>query len=414
MRLEGKQREIALFGQNPHRWTLVSGPVGSGKTHAGLIGALIWQARFNGAEFGILTKGRPQLMSVLKGGFERILDDRINVDSEGGFTLGTPSGGSNQWWCFVGQDARSEARMRSFNLTGMVMDEMTTLPYGLIVAANARCRVGPSKLIGLTNPDGPLHPVKKQLFDVADRIDGKVIETELADNPTLSESYIKSLHDLYKGHMLDRMVYGKWVAAEGLVYPLAYGASLQPPDEDMAAYDVVVDVGESAVTHALLAGRTTTGKTWILDEWRYDHLRSGVLSVRAMVAAMRRHWADVPVHTWIVDPAALGFRQELLAQTRGRVGKAENDWDEGVQEVNHWLGVGALKIHGDAVPELMRELGELTWDADQGLIGKDVPVKSPDHGTDALRYLVLTRAIHEAGGREVWEANRRARMEVKR
>ena len=64
-------------------------------------------------------------------------------------------------------------------------------------------------------------------------------------------------------------------------------------------------------------------------------------------------------------------------------------------------------IDGDRCPQLLDTAGALTWDEEQAEIGNDVPTKVADHLTDCLRYGVLTRAIHEAGGREVWEAKRR-------
>ena len=337
--LSARQREIATYGARGKRWTLVSGPVGSGKTHAGMIGFLLAQRRWGDADFGILTKGHPQLASVLRGGLERIVNEPLTVDSDGCFKLAGANGLTNRVWCFVANDRRAEPRLRSFNLSGMLIDEMTTLPYGIIAAANARCRVGPAKLIGLTNPDGPLHPVHINLFKQPDEIDAEVIPTELRDNPALTEEYITSLGAHYTGHMYERMVHGRWAAASGMVYPHIYDI-VGEPDEDMVAYDVVIDVGESSVTHALLLGRTPTGVTWILGELRHDHIRHGVLKEREMVAKIRRAFAGIMVDTWVVDPAALRFRQELLNQLGpdAIVGKAENDWDEGVEEVNMWIG----------------------------------------------------------------------------
>ena len=413
--LSAKQRRIASFGARRKRWTLVSGPVGSGKTHAGIIGTLLWASRWGGAEFGVLTKGHPQLAAVLKGGIERAIDDAVKVDSDGGFYLPGHNGQPNRFWCFVAQDKRAEPRLRSFNLSGFLIDEMTTLPPLILDAANSRCRVGDAKLLGMTNPDGPRHPVRLKYFLRPDQMNAEVIETELRDNPTIRDDYIDSLKATYTGHMLERMVYGRWAAASGLVFPHAIDASGGvPPLGGLVAYDVVVDVGESSITHALLSGRTLDGQTWIIDECVHNHLLEGVLTDREMVAKVRRHFGGFEIHSWIVDPAAKRFRQELLAQMPNAiVGKAENDWEEGVEEVNHWIGVGALKLWGERLPHLMSEIGALVWDEDMAEAGKDVPIKTPDHGTDAMRYLVFTRAVHEAGGRKAWEIQRQRRKEMR-
>ena len=177
----------------------------------------------------------------------------------------------------------------------------------------------------------------------------------------------------------------------------------------MLIHDVVIDVGESSVTCALLFGRTPSGKTWVLDEWVHDHRLSGKLTERQLVGAIIHAWPGVKIHSYMVDPAAKRFRVELQRQLgpHAIVGKAENDWDEGVEEVNYWFASDALYIDGDRCPQLLDTAGALTWDEEQAEIGNDVPTKVADHLTDCLRYGVLTRAIHEAGGREVWEAKRR-------
>ena len=422
MRLSPRQQHIASYGTRDKRWSLVSGPMGSGKTFAAGIGFTLETRRWGGVEFGILVKSHAQLSSFRRECLERILDRDLSLDDEGTFMLPGASGTENRYRCFVAQDKRAEPRLRSFNLSGVFVDEMTTLPVGILEAANSRVRVGEhAKIIGCTNPDGPRHPIKVNYFDKAEggsRDEGdsemEAIYTELADNQALPRSYIRSLHSRYTGHMYQRMVKGLWVAASGMVYPRAF-EFLAPPDEEMVAYDVVIDVGESSVTCALLCGRTASGKTWILAEWVYDHTLSGVMAERALVAGIRQ-WATEGgrrIRSWIVDPAAKRFRQELVRQLGDGaiVGKAENDWEDGYQEVNFWFASDALFIDGDECPQLLDTLGALVWDQDQAEIGNDVPVKVADHLTDCLRYLVLTRAIHEAGGRKVWEARKRRRKE---
>ena len=422
MRLGGRQQHIAAYGTRDKRWTLVSGPMGSGKTFAAAIGFTLESQRWAGAEFGILTKSVAQMSSFRRECLERILDRDISLDDEGSFVLPGASGGQNRFRCFVAQDKRAEPRLRSFNLSGALVDEMTLLPTGMLEALNGRVRVGEhAKIIGCTNPDGPRHNVKVNYFDKAeggsrDEGDGEMeaIYTELADNPVLPASYIESLKRRYRGHWRDRMVYGHWVAARGMVYPRAIEFSDRAPTEEMVAYDVVIDVGESSVTCALLSGRTASGKTWILDEWYYDHSEHGHRTVRSMVGEIRMAFIGYDITSWIVDPAAKTFRLELIRQMGSQtvVGKAENDWIEGVEEVNLWFERDGLHIWGEHCPKLLDTIGKLVYDVEKSEMGEDVPVKVPDHLTDCLRYLVLTRAIHEAGGRQVWEARRKQSRET--
>ena len=51
--------------------------------------------------------------------------------------------------------------------------------------------------------------------------------------------------------------------------------------------------------------------------------------------------------------------------------------------------------------------------ADLAKIGRDEPVKIPDHATDCLRYLVMTRTVDELGGMEAWQRRERQRKEAR-
>ena len=76
--LKGNQRKIATAWAAPYRFTLVSGPQGCGKTHAGLINLLLGMRNFGDCDFGILTKTRKQLKSSLRGGIEQILGEELD------------------------------------------------------------------------------------------------------------------------------------------------------------------------------------------------------------------------------------------------------------------------------------------------------------------------------------------------
>lgn len=401
--LTSKQRQIASFGSRSKRWTIVSGPIGSGKTHAACIGFLLWMRQYGNCEFGILTKTRGQLDAVLKDGMERALGFGLPKSAK---SFGVPGANSsfNKVHALVANDIAAEQRLRSFNLVGMLIDEATTLPSGILAAANGRCRVGDSKLLVLTNPDGPKHPLKTTYMDRADEVNAEVIYTDLYDNPRITEAYIESLKQSYSGHMLERMVYGRWVAAEGLVFPHLLDKIGIPDWSKFLAFDVSIDVGEATVTHAVLTGRNVDGETWVIGECRHDHQRQGVLTVRDLVTKVRRSFADYDVHSWMVDPAAKAFREELEAQLPdANIGKAENDFYEGVEEVNHWVARDALFMIEDEVPHLIAEIAAYVWDKDKAEKGIDEPKKTSDHGCDALRYMVFTRTVHEAGGRRLWE-----------
>ena len=82
-----------------------------------------------------------------------------------------------------------------------------------------------SMLIGDANPDAPSH----WLLQRVERGQMHQIDFRHKDNPRFYRNgewqeeglrTVASLKKKYKGYMLDRMVFGEWVAASGLVYPL--------------------------------------------------------------------------------------------------------------------------------------------------------------------------------------------------
>ena len=409
--LSPTQRHIVRFSTRGKRWTIVSGPQGAGKTYAALVGFLLWMSRHAGCNLGLLTKTKKQLLALLQDDIHRLIGAR-SINNDGHIEIPSAVGASNRLWTFYGTDRRAEPRIRGYNFSGFFIDEVTTLPFELLGAANARVRVGPDPhIVCCTNPDGPLHPFKLQYLDQIDRL-GEAISTQLSDNPALPDGYRESLEQHYTGHMLRRMVHGEWAAATGLVYPLAHEACHNDaPFDTFGAYDISVDVGSASVTHALLAARTTDGHTWIIDEWRHDHTH-GQMTDAACIRAIGAQWGHLPIANWIVDPAARSFRREVQRQYHDAVvAKAANDWLEGVEEVNAWLSTGHLHFYAPRLPHLLAEIGGLVWNPDRALIGEDVPIKTSDHGTDALRYVILTRAIDETGGRAAWELQRNKLVE---
>ena len=200
--LKDRQREIAMYGATPYRWTLVSGPQGCGKTHAGLTGLVLKMRMFSGVDFGVTTKTRKQMKSALRGGIDQIMGEEMAGDDEVA-KIPNGHGGYNNLISFVADNKAAEKRMRSFNLAGMLVDEATTLPDGIVAAANARCRVGRNpQLLVLTNPDGPLHPLKVNYFDCPHDINGKAVWCDIWDNPTMTQAMVDSMSKAYTGCLL--------------------------------------------------------------------------------------------------------------------------------------------------------------------------------------------------------------------
>lgn len=68
------------------------------------------------------------------------------------------------------------------------------------------------------NPEGPTHWAKKFLDSDADIYQQAY---KIYDNPYLPQAVVKALETEYAGTVyFDRFILGRWVAAEGVIYPL--------------------------------------------------------------------------------------------------------------------------------------------------------------------------------------------------
>ena len=120
---------------------------------------------------------------------------------------------------YSGRDAGSEVDLRGHTFNGALIDEVVGVTTEFLEQAIQRCSAEPGKLIMLTNPDGPHHPVKVNWVDRAatdSNIESRVFT--LADNPGLPDWYEDDLHATQTGAMLRRMAYGEWAVASGSVY----------------------------------------------------------------------------------------------------------------------------------------------------------------------------------------------------
>jgi phage terminase large subunit len=86
----------------------------------------------------------------------------------------------------------------------------------------------------------------------------------------------------------------------------------------------------------------------------------------------------------VLDPSAASLSVEL--SSRGLwVVDADNDVSDGIRKVSSVMAKGLLGVNREC-SELIRELPAYMWDPDALKVGKEKPIKSNDHGCDALRY----------------------------
>ena len=119
------------------------------------------------------------------------------------------------------------------------------MPRSFVEQALARCSVNGSAFWFNCNPENPRHWFYSEWIKKAEEKNCLYLHFTMKDNPSLSPKVIKRYESLYSGAFYERFVLGRWVAADGLVYPEAAGGkyTLMPPCSDFEQCYISCDYG---------------------------------------------------------------------------------------------------------------------------------------------------------------------------
>jgi len=142
------------------------------------------------------------------------------------------------------------------------------------------------QIIMTTNPGGPAHWIKRLLIDGGL---ASIYVSSAADNPHNPDDYVNTLNEL-TGLQYERLVLGKWVAAEGALWDYTTIERQRVPRPDDFTR-IVVGVDPAATnndtsdeTGIIVAGIAPNGDAYVLQD----------VSLKASPAA----WADVVVSAY--------------------------------------------------------------------------------------------------------------------
>lgn len=194
-------------------------------------------------------------------------------------------------------DARSESKIRGLSLNGAYCDEITLLTREFFNMLLSRLSASDAKLIGTTNPDSPSHWLKKDFLDRAEELDLLEAKFLIDDNCFLDKVYVESLKKEYSGVFFDRFILGKWVAAEGAIYPqfAACPEAFEIEKENIPPLKYInigVDFGGNKSNHAFVASGVTKDfdKLYVLKS---ESICAKGVSVAGMIGAFMRFVSDV-------------------------------------------------------------------------------------------------------------------------
>lgn len=399
IRLTEKQAEYVREAH--HRWNFAVGAVRSGKSHLAVRYTIPGCLRA-----GHNRRGLNLILGATKENVERNVLEPMR-DMWGRALVGDIN--SRNWatvfgekvYCIGGENVKQVNRIRGSEIKFCYVDEVCDVHPQVFEMLKSRLSLPYSECHAACNPAGPTHFIKRFLDqgDADPDIDLWHQEYAIWDNPFLPPSYVRALEAEYRGTVYyDRYILGRWVKAEGLVYPM-WEQALEDPWEGVPAEECVsVDYGTQNAFAAIRWARDGDGVWHAVREFYYSgraegHQKTDEDYCRDLLQLCEG--MDRPAEV-IVDPSATSFIAALRRSLNGdghrlfRVRHARNEVEDGIRDTATCLQTGRVRVSRD-LPNLAREFAGYVWDDSEQY---DRPVKVDDHLMDALRYMVRTKRAH--------------------
>lgn len=400
LEISPKQKSTLRWFASDERMLFLSGAVRSGKSFSLDLGWLIWtQGNFTQPHDFII--GGDSVGSIKRNIFPDMerLATNLGIPWKYNHVGSYVQAGHHKYHLFGSKDADSVNAIRGMTAAGALLDEMTLMHPDFISMVITRMSVDGAKLVTSMNPDAPMHFVRTDYLNRAERLNGSVYEFGLKDNPTLSAEYIQMLKDTLMGADYERLVEGKWVANSGLVYP--YIKISKAPSGRPLTHSIAIDYSTSGTVAFLHLNKYSSGRTHCRREFYHSAeardnagnvLNSKQLTDEQLADELDRFVKkgrlDRNRLNILPDPSAASFKRVLFERGYD-VRVADNDVIQGIRVTNRALHRHYITVDISCL-SLLRELSTYVWDKDACEKGEDKPVKTDMfHGVDALRYYGL-------------------------
>jgi len=388
--IEWSDKQKSFFANSYHSFNILSGAVSSGKTY---ISNLRWYKH-------ICDAPNNSLLVMIGKTSESLKDNCIRwiMDMDNGLTLDETkmpmrlySRHNNvEVACAGGDNERAWQRIQGKTTAGAYFDEVTNLPQTLVQNIAKGCRhegkVWPKFMT--CNPDSPSHYIKTNYIENPE-IDKRVWYFGLPDNPSLTKEYIREVKQLYTGALYDRMILGKWVQSEGVVYDEFNREThiFDKMQNSVKEWIIGLDHGWEHPLAICLLAVDYDGNYWLMDEVykKHQHIDD---SLKALLIA--KGWFNKKRISYVYADSARPDLNNKLNKVLGLpIIPATKDVFEGINCVNNHFKRNKLHIHKDC-NEFMREIDCYVWKEKSGK-PTDEPVKENDDLMDALRYAIYSR-----------------------
>ena len=378
---------------------ICDGAVRSGKTLCMSLSFVFWAfSAFNGASFALCGKTVTSLKrNIILPLCEQLRELGFCCEIKASQNCMTVARGafSNRFYFFGGRDESSAALIQGMTLSGALLDEVALMPRSFVEQTVARCSVDGSKFWFNCNPEHPQHWFYRNWILMAKQKKALYLHFTMKDNPSLSPEIRKRYETLYSGTFYERFVLGKWVAADGLIYPM------------FSAEKFVRNVGGTFDRYFISCDYRTVNpmsmglwgvrgnRAHRISEYYYSGKETGEQKTdEEYYVQLEKLAGERDVSAVICDPSAASFMTCVRRHGRFKVIPAKNAVNEGINLVADALREGRLSF-SPSCTDTVREFGLYRWDESSV---RDRPVKENDHAMDDIRYFVSTVLTGEKDG----------------
>lgn len=404
-RLSPKQYQIYRFAMDKDKKDLIChGAIRTGKTMCMSTAFIMWAMdNFNHCKFGIC--------GATVGSAERnIIEPLMEITSWSSYyhlkyvsssdhVLTVRSKDKvNYFHVFGGKDEGSQRLIQGATLNGLLMDEVALMPKSFVNQAIARTvSTKNCKRFFNCNPENPNHFFYQEHILKAKERNIEVLHFQLEDNPIFDEEQIEEIKKMYTGAFYERFILGRWVKAEGLVFP-DYDKCLYDDDDeeiqqilkrqDATEWFIGCDYGTlNPCVFLRVCVDYREQVAYFDDECYYNGREHSVQKTDSDYHKdLDNFTRGFNISDVIVDPSASSFITELRNKSGFHVTKANNDVIDGIRYLQRLMYDGKVKIN-KRCKNLIRELGLYSWDDRKT---KDTVIKEDDHCPDAMRYVAYT------------------------
>lgn len=391
MELNKKQKEVwDSFIKEKPKILVCSGAKRAGKTFVLLLTFLAHVSKYQNMGLSFIIGGATQasIKRNVLNDLELILGKELRLDKSNAVEIF-----GNRVYCFDGTNADSWKKARGFTSAGAFLNEATALHDSFVKEVISRCSYKGAMVMMDTNPENPMHTVKKDYIDKdgqtlkSGRLNIRSFHFSLFDNNFLDPEYVESIvASTPSGMFTDRDIHGYWVAPEGVIYKdfnkdIHYISSqeLEEKKVNFTKYFAGVDWGYEHPGSIVVIGQDDQGCFYLLEEHAKQHEE---IDYWVKVAkGVKERYGNINFYCDTARPEHVErFRREKI-----RARNADKARISGIEAVAALFKQNKLFILRDKVERFEKEIFMYVWNQQTG-----EPVKQWDDVLDSVRYAIYS------------------------